>query len=130
MKSKIILSLCPVFLAMLMCGGAQNAGAVELGVNIGGGHGFHGHDYRTHDNGYDGWYGNDGNYVYSDGVTTDNTYVDPYVYSSPDVGFDTFYGGGYRDHGGNYGGRGGYSGGHSSGGGRSAGGGHSGGGRR
>ncbi|HLX61497.1 MAG TPA: hypothetical protein VKX17_09475 [Planctomycetota bacterium] len=132
MKPRVILSLFPVLLVLFVIGGAQKAGAVEIGVSVGGGY-HHGYrDYRTVDPVYDSWYSSDAtSYGYTDNIYVEPTYVDPYVYVSPSVGFDTWYGDGYRGHGGSYsGGHSGYGGGRSSGGGHSSGGGGHGGGRR
>ena len=146
MKSKIISTLFPVMLAMLMFAGAKNALAVDVGINLGGGHhSYRSYNYRTSDPVYSTWYSDSSpSYGYYDNSYSGNSYYGnsyygnsystPYVYSSPSVSFGSWYGDGYRNHGGSYsGGRSGYGGGYrggSSGGRSSGGGGSHGGGRK
>jgi hypothetical protein len=128
MKTKIVFSMFPtMFMLLMLTGTGASAADVHFGVGIGGhNHYYHNHDYVTVDPSYSTWYSdNTTPYSYYDNNTyTDSTYVDPYVYSTPGVEFNSWYGGGYRNHGSYYNGGHGYSGGFRGG----AGAGHSGGG--
>lgn len=126
MKSKVKLSLFAALFALLLGAAAQKAEAADVRFSVGEGHRWSGNrEYRTGDSAYGTWYPNDGTtYVYSNSYYGNgysngyynNSYSTPYVYTTPSVQFGTWYGDGYRNHGGSYsGGRNGYGGGYSGG---------------
>ena len=101
MKSRFILPLFPILLAMFMLAGIGTAeAAVSVGVEIGGGHHYSGGGvYTTVDPGYSTWYPDSSTTYVAPTVYADtSTYVyDPYVYSTPSVEFNGWYGGGGHD---------------------------------
>lgn len=135
MKSKVMFCFSPMMLALMMISGAGSAQAadVHFGVGIGDHGGYRHHEYRTTDSGYTTWYPDSTTtYVYDNGTpntvysdSSYSTYSTPYVYTTPSVGFNTWYGDGYHNHGG-----GSYHGGGYYGGGFHSGGSYHGGGRR
>ncbi len=101
MKSKILFSLCPALLALLVVAGARNVEAAD--IQFSDGH----RDYRTVDPNYNAWYPEGGtSYGYSNNLVNAYTYTAPDVYTTPSVEFGAWYGEGNRSRG-----RGGYSGG-------------------
>jgi len=113
MNSRMMLFLSSMLLAVAALSGASSAKAADFNLSVGGGNnGYRYHDYRTVDPVYGTWYPETtSSYVYSNNAYTSPTYVTPYVYSTPSVEFNSWYGNGYRSHSGSYGGGRGYSGG-------------------
>lgn len=121
MKSKMMLSLMPVFLAVFVMVGAKDAKAVDVGVGINLGGSSHYHrggtvvEYRTADPVYTTWYPEtSSSYVYTPSTYyTTPTYYDngygystpsTYIYSTNNSGYNGWYGSGRSGHGGYYGG--------------------------
>jgi len=125
MKPRVILSVFPALLVVFMIAGAQKAAAedvhIGVGVGVSGGNNYRYHDYRTSDSSYGTWYpsttvygGYSGSSYYGGGYYG-NSYSTPYVYATPSVQFNTWYGDGYHSgHGGSYSGNGYYGGGYRS----------------
>lgn len=109
------LYLLSTLFVLFMFAGIQKAEAadVNFSVGLGGGHSH----YNTYDTGYNTWYPSTNSYGYygNSGYGNSyygNSYYQPYVYSTPSVGFSSWYGDGYRSNSGSYyGGRSGYGGG-------------------
>ncbi len=119
MKSKMMLSLMPVFLAVFVLVGAKQAQAVDvrIGIGTGGSHYYRGSNviqYRTADPVYSTWYPETTtSYVYTPRYYSSPTYYDngygygytaptTYVYSSNSTGYNSWYGSGRSGNGGYY----------------------------
>lgn len=96
MKSKIVLSLFPTLLAMLVIAGAQKVEAAESSDTPSGGrHVYCHHDYHSSDPVYSSWYPSESkSYVYPGTQTQAGRYKSTYIYTSPTNSFDTWYGNG------------------------------------
>lgn len=115
MKFKMILPMVPVFLALFMFAGSKSAQAVDVNVQLGGGHHYRGGnvvEYRTVDPVYNTWYPDTTqSYVYTSPTTSyDSGYssgysTGPYIYSTETSSYGGWYGGGRSGHGGYYGDR-------------------------
>ena len=96
MKSKIMLSLFSILLAMFVIAGTQNAAAAETSDTPSGArHVYSHHDYHTSNPSYSSWYPSEGtSYVYPGTQTQAGRYKVDYVYTSPTNSFNTWYGNG------------------------------------
>lgn len=119
MKPGLILPLLPMVLAMLMfVSGNKAEAAVSVGISVGEGRHYYRGDtivYRTVDPGYSTWYPEyrttreyptvyrSSTYYESDRYQSSpsyGTYTTPYVYSSPSVDFNVWFGSdGHRHYG-------------------------------
>ena len=101
MKPKLILPAFPILLAMLLLLGGNKAEAANIGFSVGESH-HNPHSgaviqYRTTDPGYSTWYpDHNTTYVYPDPSPT--YYATPYVYTTPSVDFDVWFGSDGRRH--------------------------------
>lgn len=121
MKSRMILLMLPVLLAMIMLAGSEKAEAADIavsvggvGVSVGGGHHYHNGGYvryRTADPVYSTWYPDRRTtYTYVPAYSSsyyDNRYGNGYsnsgyIYSTDSTSYNGWYGSGRSGHGGYY----------------------------
>jgi hypothetical protein len=109
MKPRLILPLFPILLALFMIAGSKAEAAVSVDISIGGGHHYTRGgtvvEYRTVEPGYTTWYPDSSPTYVAPTVyttyTTSPTYVydsAPYVYTTPSVEFNGWFGSGGSRH--------------------------------
>jgi len=113
MKSRMILPLLPLVMAIMIFAGSSDAKAFDIGVSLGGSSrhhyngGYYSTPYRTHDTVYSSWYPHSNSYVYTPSYSTgyySNGYSSPtYIYSTESSGYNGWYGSGRSGRGGHYG---------------------------
>lgn len=114
MKSRMILPILPVLLAIVMFVGSKEAAAFDIGVSVGDGHRSHRYrdrgyvQYRTSDPVYSTWYPDTHtSYVYvpTRSYYSDGYYGNSYIYSTNSSNYNGWYGSGRSGRGGHYGDR-------------------------